>query len=71
MMNSGGSPAEGLKGRNNRIGENYQTFRCTGRDLGSKKKCSRRNGKSKASDISKVGYHFLGKGEHCFHRITG
>ena len=37
LMNSGGSPAEGLKGRNNRIGENYQTFRYTGRDVGSKK----------------------------------
>lgn len=36
VMNSGGSPAEGVKGRNNRIQENYQTFRCTGRDLGSK-----------------------------------
>lgn len=27
VMNSGGSPTEGLKARNKRIGENYQTHR--------------------------------------------
>lgn len=33
-------------------------------------KCSEKNGKSKASDISNVGHDFFGKGEHYIYRIT-
>ena len=37
VMNSGGSPAEGLKTRSKRIGESDQTCWCIGRDMGSRK----------------------------------